>query len=261
MKDLSGKKILITGAAGGLGQEFARQLLGLGAMLVLADSQEEKLENVARELDTVFRNGHGRVLGFIVSDLSQVGGCIALYDGCMSLSGTPDMLINNAGLINYGYFHEIPEERWKTLMGVNLLAPMDLTYRFLPGMVERGDGHIVFLSSVAGFSATALGTPYSCSKFAIRGFGMSLSGELKQKGVKVTNIYPWWVKTELLKSPEYGSAKLMPLPGFLMNDPKKVVAESIEGIRKEKLHVYPGIFAKGADFFSRFVHIVAAQAR
>ncbi len=261
MKDLVGKTILITGAAGGLGQEFARQLLRLGAMVVLADSQEERLENAARELDTAFRNGHGRVLGFIVSDISEVSGCVALYNGCMSLCGTPDMLINNAGLINYGYFHELPEERWKTLMGVNLLAPMDLTYRFLPGMVERGNGHIVFLSSVAGFSATAFGVPYSCSKFGIRGFGMALSGELKGKGVLVTNIYPWWVKTELLKSPGYGNAKLRPLPRFLMNDPRKVVAESIQGIRKGKLHVYPGIFAKGADFFSRFVHIVSAQAR
>jgi short-subunit dehydrogenase len=89
---------------------------------------------------------------------------------------------------------------------------------------------------------------------------MALSGELKGKGVDVTNIYPFWVKTNLLKSPEYGSAKINKLPSFFAGNPAKVIQEAIEGIRKRKLHVYPGMYAKIVFSASRWSPIVSKQA-
>jgi uncharacterized protein len=256
MKSLAGKKILITGAAGGLGQEYARQLLGLGAELILTDIDGDKLKDVAHDL----QGTPGKIIGTFSADISTLQGCREVFDQCTVISPHLDMLINNAGIITYGDFHEVPLEQWSSLIGLNLMGPMYLTYFFLPGMVARGEGHIVLMSSVAGFVATSQGTPYSCSKFGLRGFGMALSGELKDKGVDVTNIYPFWVKTELLKAPEHGTAKISKLPSFFADNPAKVVQEAIEGIRKRKLHVYPGIYAKLVYSASRWTPIVSKQA-
>ncbi|MFW6237131.1 MAG: SDR family NAD(P)-dependent oxidoreductase, partial [Desulfosudaceae bacterium] len=103
---------------------------------------------------------------------------------------------------------------------------------------------IVFMCSVAGFAATSLGTPYSASKFGLRGFAMALSGELKNKGVYVTIVYPSWVSTKLLASPDFGSAEVKPLPRIFAENPEKVIRASITGIRKNKHHVCPGLLAK-----------------
>jgi len=87
---------------------------------------------------------------------------------CEAISRDVDILLNNAGIINYGYYHEIPPAKVDLLMSVNLLAPMRLTHLFLPRMVARRSGQIVFMCSVAGYIPTSLGTPYSASKFGIR---------------------------------------------------------------------------------------------
>jgi uncharacterized protein len=262
MKDLDGLNILITGAAGGIGREYTRQLLKFGCNLILTDLDADRLAAMARETLECTGACRGNILGLVEVDISNPQGCRGLYERCRELAGEVDMLINNAGIITYGDFQDVPQGQWETLMQVNLLAPMRLTFHFLPDMIKRGKGHLVFMSSVAGFVATSQGTPYSCSKFGLRGFGMGLSGELKDKGVDVTNIYPWWVKTDLLKSPEYGQTRIdkLPLPEFLVNKPERVVREIINGIRKGKLHVYPGIYAKLAYQASRWSPIVSRQA-
>jgi uncharacterized protein len=262
MKDLDGLNVLITGAAGGIGREYAYQLLELGCNLILTDLDVDRLAAMAREILECPGSRRGSILGLVEVDISQPQGCTSLYERCRELAGEVDMLINNAGMITYGDFQDVPQEQWEALMQVNLLAPMRLTFHFLPDMVRRGKGHLVFMSSVAGFVATSQGTPYSCSKFGLRGFGMGISGELKDKGVDVTNIYPWWVKTELLKSTEYGKARIdkLPFPGLLVDKPERVVREIIRGIRNQKLHVYPGIYAKLAYQASRWTPIVSRQA-
>ena len=240
MKSLQGKTILVTGAAGGLGQEYARQLLARGAHLILTDLDERLLQPIADQL----KGSHGKILDIIGADISNEKGCGQLYGKTKKKAPNLDMLINNAWLINYGYFWEIPPDKWETLMKVNLFAPMWLSRLFVPDMTARGDGHLVFMSSVAGFAATALGTPYTASKFGLRGFAMALSGELKNKGVRTTIVYPSGVSTKLLNSPEFGFAELKPLPSIFAEDPVKVIRAAIKGIRKNRLHVYPGLFAK-----------------
>lgn len=262
MKDLSGMRVLITGAAGGIGREYARQFLEQGCHLVLTDIDGDRLSVVAKEIFGSSHPSSGSILGLIEVDIAYEQGCADLFEKCKELGCEADILINNAGIITYGDFHEVPSHRWETLMQVNVLAPMRLTSHFLPGMISRGMGHLVFMSSVAGFIATSQGTPYSCSKFALRGFGMGLSGELKGTGVQVTNVYPWWVKTDLLRSPAYGNARIdrLPLPGLIINRPGQIVREIIRGIRRNRLHVYPGFYAKGAWLASRACPLVSRQA-
>jgi len=260
MKSLANKKILITGAAGGLGQEYTRQLMELGSHLILTDLNEPALRKIADGVTASLSNAPGKILGVFESNLATKEGCEAAYRKCAEIDPMLDVLINNAGIITYGDFHEVPMDKWETLMNLNLLAPMHLTYKFLPGMVERKEGHIVFMSSVAGIVATSQGTPYTCSKFALRGFGMALYGELKKKGVDVTNIYPFWVQTPLLNSPSYGNTPIKKLPSIFADNPQKVIKEAICGIRKRKLHVYPGIYSKAVNFAAKFVPIVSSQA-
>lgn len=262
MKDLRGMKALITGAAGGIGAEYARQLLEQGCMLVLTDIDGVRLKNVVERLLDAAPPSAGDIVGLIEADISRPEGCSGLFEESRELSGEVDILINNAGIITYGDFHEVPRDRWETLMQLNLLAPMRLTHLFVPGMVARGRGHVVFMSSVAGFIPTSQGTPYSCSKFGLRGFGMALWGEVRARGVDVTCVYPWWVMTDLLKSPEFGSAQVgrLPLPGLLTDRPERVVREIVRSMRKGRLHCYPGIYAKGAWLVSKIVPLISRQA-
>lgn len=256
MKSLQGTTILITGAAGGLGQEYARQLLALGARLILADLDQSALEEMSGRL----KEAPGKILSAVGADISGPNGCEQLYQETRKITPHLDMLINNAGLINYGYFWEIPPDKWEKLMDVNLMAPMRLCRLFVPDMIERGSGHIVFMCSVAGFAATSLGTPYSSSKFGLRGFAMGLSGEIKDKGVHTTIIYPSWVNTKLLNSSEFGSAELKALPSIFAENPVQVIRESIKGIRKNRLHVCPGLFAKIVWQAARAWPIVSRQS-
>lgn len=254
MTDLKDKTILLTGAAGGFGLEFTRQFLAKGARLILSDLDREALASKTAAL-----SGPGRILHTMGADLSGEEGCDRLYADVREAVGDIDILINNAGILTYGNFHEAPVKSFYTLMQVNTLAPMHLTSLFLKDMLNRGSGHIVFLSSVAGFVPTAFETSYSVSKFAIRGFGMALSGELANSGISVTNIYPFWADTNILNSPSYGSKRARRVPSLFIDSPDKIVAAAIKGIERGKRHVYPGFFAKATWWANKFWPIIGKQ--
>jgi short-subunit dehydrogenase len=93
----------------------------------------------------------------------------------------------------------------------------------------------------------------------LRGFGTALSGELSKRGIKVTNIYPFWADTNILNSPSYGQKRAKRVPSFMIDSPEKVVGSAIGGIEKRKLHVYPGLFAKATWWLSKFWPIIGRQ--
>lgn len=261
MKTVSEKKILITGAAGGFGQQFIKQLLEQGAYLILTDMNKENLEKVSSEILISIPNCKGKILGVFASDLSTREGCEAAYKSTLSISPQIDILINNAGLINYGYFHEIPIEKWEMLMNVNLMAPMYLSHSFMNDFVKQGKGHIVNISSVSGYVATSLGAPYSTSKFGVRGFGMALHGEAKKFGINVTNVYPFYSPTPLLNTPTEGNSNVKKSAKFLYDSPELIVSSAIRGLRKNKLHVYPGILPRMLYNAIKFWPIVGNMAK
>ena len=261
MKSLKGKVILVTGAAGGFGQEFIKQFLELEAHLILTDINKTVLEKIAGEIVESIPNCKGKILGIISSDLSSRKGCEETYINAKLITPDIDILINNAGLINYGLFHEIPLEKWERLMNVNVMAVMYLSHSFMNYFVQRKRGHILNISSVSGFVATAGGTPYSTSKFAIRGFGMALQKEAKPFGVNVTNVYPFYSPTPLLNAQTEGSSTSQSFPKFLMDSPQLIVRSAIKGLRKNKSHVYPGILSPVIYFVSRFFPVVGNLAK
>jgi uncharacterized protein len=169
------------------------------------------------------------------------------------------MLINNAGVLNYGYFHEIPSAEWLKVMQVNLLSTMHLTSLFVPDMVAQRRGHIVFLSSIAGFVPTAFETAYSLSKFGIRCFGMALAGELKNGGVDISIVYPTWSNTAMLRAPSYGSMRNAGAVPFMVVAPEKIARKALQGIKQRKLHIYPDRFAKLFWWLNKFTPLIGAQ--
>lgn len=250
MKDLSGQVVLLTGAGGGFGRSLTRLLLAEGCALVLADLRREDALAAAEE---AARAGPfpGRVLGLAAADLGDPGGAAALYTAATRVSPHIDILINNAGLALYGRIDHLPPGAWERLMQVNLLAPMGLTRLALPQMVARGAGHIVNISSCAGLvGAPGLGV-YAASKFGLRGFGEALGQELRGTGVDVTTIYPFFTRTPILDSPQYGVARRRDLPGPFVGDPERVMAALVRGMRRRQAHVYPGVIARAVDLLRR----------
>ena len=171
MTRLAGALVLLTGAAGGFGAELSQQLMSKGCRLILSDCNKAGLTDLAAKLR---QQGHaGELLACIEADLCSSAGCNQLIDQtasiCQKLAASVDVLINNAGLAVYGRHDEVPPEQWERLMQVNLLAPMRLSAPIAADMVARQQGHIVFVSSLAGWTALAGLADYAASKFALRG--------------------------------------------------------------------------------------------
>lgn len=248
MTNIQGKTILVTGAAGGFGQQFIRQSLAAGGKLILTDRQGSSLEACARMLHEEV--GSGEIVQCIESDLSTSEGCTAL---AQSVTQLPDILINNAGLGNFGRFDEIPTAQWERLMQVNLLAPMRLTSLFLPEMIARRSGHIVNISSVAGWIGMAGLAAYSASKYGLRGFSESLTEELAPYNIHVTTVFPFYSRTPILDSPRFGSLAAAELPESMTSDPAQVIREVMEGIRINKAHVFPDPTARRLHWIKRLV--------
>jgi len=207
MKSLVGKIILLTGANGGLGQAFTRLLLQEGCKLILTDLDELSLNKTAEKILASLKDPQGKILKAIGADISTKEGGRKVYQEAREVAEI-DILLNNAGVITYGNFYEVPEERWEKVISVNLLAPMRLVYLFLPDMLKRGTGHIVNVCSLAGIAGTTQSVPYSSSKFGLRGFGISLAGELKGTNIKLSTVYPFWIKTGLLNTRLMGRQRL-----------------------------------------------------
>ncbi len=251
MKNLNTKVVVLTGATGGLGKEMVAAFLKEGSTLILSDITESSL----KELITKFRGyGTGRILGYITLDLTTKEGIEDLVRYTLGyIESGPDVLVNNAGLAFFGPFQEIPTRKWEKIIELNLLAAMRLTHAFLPYMIKKQSGHIVNISSVAGIVATPGLTVYSTSKFGIRAFGEALSRELKPKGIEVTNVYPFFTRTPILESEQFGVKERKTLPDFVLAEPKDVVNDMILGIKNGTLHVFPGPIPMLFDWISRLL--------
>ena len=245
MTNPANQTVLITGASGGFGRHMVCQFRAAGARLILADRTDETLRTVVDDA------GDALVAG-VVADLATDGGCEALVAACAAQNIVPDILVNNAGIALAGRLDHVPREHWEKLVQLNLLAPMRLCNRFLPGMVQRGSGHIVNISSVAGWVGARGMSPYCASKFGLRGFGESLSADLEGTGVRVTNVYPSFSQTPILESPQYGYERKRRVPPHLLSDPSDVVERVIAGVRRNRLHVFPDKYARLTYYLLRF---------
>jgi short-subunit dehydrogenase len=175
---LTGKTALLTGATGGLGRAIAAALAGRGASLVLSSRKGEELERLAGSLPGSHRT--------IVSDLAVEGEALRL----LAQAGEIDALVANAGLPASGRLDGFSQEEIGRALRVNLESPVRMARELAPRFVERGEGHLVFLSSISGKAATARASLYAATKFGLRGFALCLRDDLRPSGVGVSVISP-----------------------------------------------------------------------
>ncbi|MGY2893077.1 SDR family NAD(P)-dependent oxidoreductase [Deinococcus sp. UYEF24] len=202
--------VLLTGASSGIGEATARHLAGLGYALVLTARRAELLGRLANELDP----GGTHILT-VAADVSDQQSRERLVQAALERFGRIDVLINNAGIsIAKGHWWDDPDPL--RVLGVNLLAPIELTRLVLPAMLERGSGNVVNIGSVAGRVATH--GMYSASKFGLRGFSLSLRRELLPTGIGVSMVSPGFIRTPM------NAETRLPMPG------PEVVARAVAAV-------------------------------
>lgn len=246
MKYFEGKTILLTGASGGLGSEFAKQLLDLGGQLILADVKLESLDRYKSY------SGKGKVLGLIAGDIGSKEGTERFLADVKKITPCPDIIINNAGIAQAGAFGDVPLDRWEKLMNINLISPMRICHYFLPDMKTRGSGHIVNVSSVAGIVPLPGGAPYTASKHGIKGFSDAIRLEYGKHGVAVSTVHPFFTRTAILQSERFGvNVNVEDYPQFLIESPDNVIRETIKAIANKTDFILPGPTSKVLDLVRR----------
>ncbi|NPA93123.1 MAG: SDR family oxidoreductase [Chloroflexi bacterium] len=238
-ENLQGKLVLITGGSSGIGLALARLVAQEGARVALVARRKEKLEEALASLPG---EGH-RIFPCDVADAEAVEQMAAQVQGEM---GVPDWVVNSAGITRPGYFWELPVEVFHQLMEVNYYGTVHVCKAFVPSMMERGSGHVVNISSVAGFLGVFGYTAYSGSKFAVWGFTDTLRAELKPTGVQTHIVFPPDTDTPQLhyemplKPPE---TKILAETGGLLSA-EEVAQETIKGVRKGRYVILPGFDPK-----------------
>lgn len=213
---LSGARVLITGASSGIGAATAREMAQAGARLVLAGRDRRRLDAVAAE------TGGRAVAGDLAWDVARLA----------SRAGRVDVLVSNAGAGWAGPLTRMPGKAVERLATVNLTAPMLLTRLLLPGMVERGRGHVVFVASIAGAVGVREEAVYSATKAGLIVFAEGLRQELRDVGVSV--VLPGVVDTPFFdrRGTPYARRWPRPIP------PERVARSIVSAIERDRAECY-----------------------
>lgn len=224
----------ITGASSGIGESFARELAHRGYNLVLLARREQRLHSLA----DLLQREYSVQVETLVADLNDPAD---LERAAIRVGEIPDLdlLVNNAGFGNGGFFTEIDPQEELAMIRVHVEASVRLARAALPGMVERRFGGIINVSSMAGMIAYAGSHTYGSTKAYLNFFSESLSYELAGTGVRVQALCPGFTYTEFHK--QIGRPNL---PAFLWLKPEDVVAESLSGLREGQVIVVPGMLYK-----------------
>lgn len=247
--DLTGCSALITGASAGIGREFALQLAGRAASLVLVARRLDRLEELRAELTKKDPNlnVHCRAV-----DLSQPGEVEGLVAWLAQEGIAIDFLINNAGLGDRGTFATAGPERVYQQLAVNVLALTMLTRALLPGMIAKKRGAILNVSSSAGFLPIRKMAVYAASKSYVTSFSDSLRGEVRKQGIVVSALCPGPVDTEFSSVARRSMGKQpFPSPSIMHMPVEAVVRAGLTAIERDKPLVIPGIVMKIAMFLVR----------
>ncbi|MDQ6995868.1 MAG: SDR family oxidoreductase [Mariprofundus sp.] len=251
---VNGKRVVLTGAAGGMGRILAAELKEKGATLALVDANADALHQVAAEL----QGAHP-----VAGDLSSAEGCRIACDECRELLGGIDLLINLAGINSFAAYEDEDPDKIELMMRVNLLAPMWMARAILPTMQEQNSGRIVNVGSIFGSIGFAYFTTYSTTKFGLRGFSEALRRELADTNIKVTYIAPRAVKTPMNSN---AIIKMGEATKMNMDTPEEVVKKIVAAINNDRKDIYFGfpetLFVRLNVMFPRLVDkILAAQNR
>ncbi len=224
MKELRGKNVLITGGALGMGRSLARLLLQEGCRVAVADIREADLSEAEKDLSR-----YGEAVSYLC-DISDREKVYDLAERVQRGFGTIDILVNNAGVVRSNPFLEKPDEVIERTIGVNLMAMFWTMKAFLPGMVEKKEGHVVNMASAGGLLGVPYISDYAASKFAVVGLTESLRQEFRLRGlrdIRFTYVCPNTVGTGMFEGAR-------PVRGTRLLTAEEVTTRIVAGIKKNR---------------------------
>jgi len=246
MAELTGRWAVVTGASSGLGVEFARGLAERGANLVLVARREERLRKLAGELEAA----HRVTARAVALDLARPDAPRELAERLAAERIEVDVLVNNAGFGLYGPFAEIPWEREREMLSLDVLALVELTKRFLPGMLARNRGWVLQVASIGAFQPSPTYATYSAAKAFVLSFGEALAYELRGSAVRVTVVSPGATRTEFL---EVSGQKSTFFQRVTFMDARSVAESGLRAMLRGRASVVPGLSNQIAAFSVRLL--------
>ncbi|MBN2284457.1 MAG: SDR family oxidoreductase [Deltaproteobacteria bacterium] len=247
-----GKKVLITGGSSGIGLALAQNLSTQGCHIHLLARNRETLDS-ALEIIRSIQNNPSVHIGAVSADVRDPDSINEAIDRMSRDAGLPDFVINSAGVSHPGCVQDLDLEIFRRTMDVNYHGTVHVTKAVLPGMIERGSGHIINISSVAGFLGVFGYTAYCASKFAVMGFSDTLRAEVKPLGIRVSVALPPDTETPMFVNAE----ALKPyVTKALSKNVKAMSAESVAAIilrdiARGKYLILPGFETKMLYFLTR----------
>jgi uncharacterized protein len=229
---IAGSTVLLTGATGGIGHAIARALGARGATLILTGRRTEALEPLAAELGA-------RALAADLSERAEV-------DRLARDAGDVDILVANAALPGSGRLESFSVQEIDRSLEVNLRAPIVLAHALLPAMLERGRGHLLFVSSLGGKAPTPGASIYNASKAGLRGFAAALRADLHGSGVGVSALFPGFIRDAGM----FADAGVELPPGIGTRTPEDVARSALAAIEHNRgeVDVAPLSLRVGAMF-------------
>ena len=256
VKNLSGKRCLITGAASGIGRATALAAAAKGAELFLTDINGEGLASVGREID----HRDGKVSHLRAADVSDHDAIVALADEIHGSHGQMDVVMNIAGVSTWGTIDRLGRQDWRKMIEINLMGPISVLERFVPPMIEAGrGGHIVNVSSGAGLFGLPWHAAYSASKFGLRGVSEVLRFDLRRQQIGVSLVCPGLVRTPLVDTVEIlgvdrnspSVKKLIELFEKRAVSPERVATKILKAIERNRYLVFTSADVRVGYWFQR----------
>ncbi|MAN60367.1 MAG: short-chain dehydrogenase [Parvibaculum sp.] len=228
---------LITGASGGIGEALAGEFAKGGSNLILVARSKDKLEAIAKRLS----KEHGIAAIALPADLSKPNAGRKLYEAVISKGVHVETLVNNAGVLEMGAFADISTKRHLELTHLNVTTLTELTSLFVPGMVERKDGRILNVASIAAFQPIPSLATYAATKAYVLSLTESLSEELKPHGITATALCPGMTATDMVASAKQSNETAAKIPDFMVSDVAGVAAEGYTACMKGEVIRVPGM--------------------
>jgi uncharacterized protein len=200
-RSLAGRVAVVTGASSGIGLATAKALARAGARLALVSRSEARLQAAAQEVARAAGGGYPSLL--LPCDVSDPEAVLTMADRVRRDAGTPDIVVNNAGIGHWAPVVELSLERIRAVFEVNFFGAVHCTKAFLPAMLERREGTVVFVSSGFGALPFPYTAAYCASKHAVNGFAGSLRAEIEPLGVNVLLVLPGSTRTAFFEANAY----------------------------------------------------------
>jgi short-subunit dehydrogenase len=256
--DFEGQRVLVTGASSGIGAALAEEFARRGALVGICARRQDRLTEVLERCQSLSTGSPGSRMW--VTDLSDFSAVDALAAQAVGSFGGVDILVNNAGIPKRRHVTKLDPATVESVIHINYLSPVRLTLALLPGMIERGHGVVINISSVAATISSPGEAAYDASKAALTAFSEAMAIDLWDTGVKVMVVYPGLVDTELFSIPDNDPVLDTPVEPVPTSE---LVAAVFDGLARDAVQVYvpewfAGIAAQKAQDVGKFLAGTAA---